>query len=108
MTIQRMLLRTVGLALIALPMMMPMTAPAQQQQLGTMSGNLQAGTITAIYPDRFLIDGHSFSLTPDVIILDDRGNTLDAGALQVSAEVKYHVKKEQSDKVDRLILTRPR
>jgi hypothetical protein len=62
------------------------------------------GTITAIYEKTFQIDGRTYSLTPDAVILDDSGNQLDAGRLAVTLEVKYHVKKGETDKIDRMIL----
>lgn len=67
------------------------------------------GTITVIIsPTTFQIDGRTYSLTPDAVILDDSGNQLDAGMLAATLEVKYHVKKDQNDKIDRMIIFLPR
>jgi hypothetical protein len=67
------------------------------------------GTITVIIsPTTFQIDGRTYSLTPDAVILDDGGNQLDVGMLAATLEVKYHVKKDQNDKIDRMIIFLPR
>lgn len=78
-------------------------------------GNIQAtsiayqtGTITAIYENTFQIDGKTYVLTPDAVILDDSGNPTDTEAMAVGIEVKYHVKKDKSDKIDNIILFLPR
>ncbi len=78
--------------------------PADDQSLSSMTIGYQNGTITAIYEKTLNIDGRTYSLTPDAVILDDSGNTLDAGMLAVTLEVKYHVKKGQPDNIDRMIL----
>lgn len=78
------------------------------QQLPMMTVDYQSGTITAIYETTFQIDGQTYSLTPDAVILDDYGKQLDAGALMAHLEVKYHVKKDRSDKIDRMIVFLPR
>lgn len=78
------------------------------QPFQPMTAGYQNGTITAVHQQTFQIDGRVFSLTPDAVLLDDSGNQLDASALVVTAEVKYHVKKEQIDKIDRMIVILPR
>ena len=78
------------------------------QHLPVITVDYQNGTITAIYETTFQIDGRTYSLTSDVVILDDRGKQLDAGALTADLEVKYHVKKGRNDKIDRMIVFLPR
>jgi hypothetical protein len=77
---------------------------ADDQPLPSMTIGYQNGTITAIYEKTLDIDGRTYSLTPDAVILDDSGNKLDAGMLAVTLGVKYHVKKGQTDNIDRMIL----
>lgn len=77
---------------------------ADDQPLPAMTIGYQNGTITAIYEKTFQIDGRTYSLTPDAVILDDSGKQLDAGMLAVTLEVKYHLKKGETDKIDRMIL----
>ncbi len=101
-------------AILALPLavvMMCGLAPDStraDQQLPMITVDYQSGTITAIYETTFQIDHRMYSLTPDAIILDDRGKQLDAGALMADLEVKYHVKKDRNDKIDRMIVFLPR
>jgi hypothetical protein len=82
--------------------------PADDQPIPSITVGYQSGTITAIYQTSFQIDGRTYSLTPDAVILDDSGTQLDAGMLAVTLEVKYHVKKGEADKIDQMILFLPR
>ena len=81
---------------------------ADDQPLPSMTIGYQNGTITAIYEKTLDIDGRTYGLTPDVVMLDEHGEMLDPARLVVTAEVKFHVKKEQSNKIDKMIVTLPR
>jgi hypothetical protein len=81
---------------------------ADDQPLPSMTISFQNGTITAIYENTLDIDGRTYGLMPDVVMLDEHGETLDPARLMVSAEVKFHVMKEQSNKIDKIIVTLPR
>jgi len=81
---------------------------ADDQPLPSMTISYQNGTITAIDENTLDIDGRTYGLTPDVVMLDEHGDMLDPARLMVSAEVKFHVKKEQSNKIDKMIVTLPR
>ena len=102
--IHRRLLARAGILVAVLSVMSVGVTPADDQSLPTMMIGYQKGTITAVYQTSFQIDGRTYSLTPDAIILDDSGKRLDAGMLAVTLEVKYHVKKGQTEKIDRMIL----
>jgi hypothetical protein len=65
------------------------------------------GTITGIYETTFEIDRKTYSLAPDAVLLDRRGKELDARHLRVDIEVKYHLEKGSTDKIDRMILYLP-
>lgn len=81
---------------------------ADEQAMPSMTIGLQQGAITAIYEKTLEINGRAYGLMPDVVMLDDYGRMLDPSRLVATAEVKFHVKKEQSDKIDKLIVTLPR
>jgi len=81
---------------------------ADDQPLPSMTVGYQSGTITAIYEKTLDIDGRTYGLAPDVVMLDDHGRVLDPGRLVVTAEVKFHVTKEQSNMIDKMIVTLPR
>jgi len=81
---------------------------ADDQPLPSMTIGYQSGAITAIYEKTLDIDGRTHSLTPDVVILNDRGGTMEPRDLVVTAEVKFHVMKEESNKIDKMIVTFPR
>jgi hypothetical protein len=96
------------LAVTVLSVMSVGVTLADDQPLPSMTISYQNGTITAIYENTFDIDGRTFGLTPDVVVLDEHGDTLDPARLMVTAEVKFHVKKEQSNKIDKMIVTLPK
>ena len=84
---------------------------ADDQPSPVMMVGYQNGTITAIDERTFDIDGRTYGLAPDAVMLDDHGKMMDPSRLVVTAEVKFHVKKEQYDnipKIDKIIVTRPR
>lgn len=81
---------------------------ADDQPLPTMTIGYQNGAITAIYERTLDISGRTYGLVPDVVMLDDHGRVLDPARLVVTAEVKFHVKKEQSNMIDKMIVTLPR
>jgi hypothetical protein len=98
----------VVLAVTVLSVMNVGVTPADDQPLPSMTISYQNGTITAIYENTLDIDGRTYGLTPDVVMLDEHGDMLDPARLLVSAEVKFHVKKEQSNKIDKMIVILPR
>lgn len=101
----------VGITLLAVTVLSVVNVdvtPADDQPLPTITVGYQKGTITAIYEKTLDIDGRTFWLMPDVVMLDEHGDMLDPGRLMVTAEVKFHVKKEQSNMIDKMIVILPR
>jgi hypothetical protein len=96
------------LAVTALSVMSVGVTLADDQPLPSMTISYQNGTITAIYENTLDIDGRTYSLMPDVVMLDEHGEMFDPARLMVSAEVKFHVMKEQSNKIDKMIVTLPK
>ncbi|MBK5283173.1 MAG: hypothetical protein JJE16_13935 [Nitrospiraceae bacterium] len=81
---------------------------ADDEPLPSMTVGYQNGTITAIYENKLDIDRRTYGLMPDVVMLDEHGDMLDPGRLMVDAEVKFKVKKEQSNMIEKMIVTLPR
>lgn len=81
---------------------------ADDQPLPSMTIGYQNGTITAIYEKTLDIDGRTYGVTQDVVMLDEHGDIFDPARLRVSAEVKFHVTKEQSHMIDKMIVTLPK
>jgi hypothetical protein len=65
------------------------------------------GTVTGIYETTFQIDHRTYSLTPDAVLLDRHGDPLEPKDLKVDIEVKYHLQKGSTDKIDQMILFLP-
>ena len=97
-----------ALAVTVLSVVAVGVAQADDQSLPSMTISYQKGTITAIYEKTLGIDGRTYGVMPDVLMLDEHGDVLDLGRLVVSAEVKFHVMKEQSNMIDKMIVTLPR
>jgi hypothetical protein len=65
------------------------------------------GKITGVYETTIQIDQKTFSFVPEVVIVDRRGDPLYARDLRVDLEVKYHLLKGTTDKIDQMILYLP-
>jgi hypothetical protein len=107
----RQLLMRAAITVLAATSLSVMTAgltPAEDQPIPTITIGYQNGAITAIYEKTLDIDRRTYGLVPDVVMLDDHGRVLDPARLVVTAEVKFHVKKEQSNMIDKMIVTLPR
>ncbi|UVT15677.1 MAG: hypothetical protein H8K04_18030 [Nitrospira sp.] len=66
------------------------------------------GTITAVYEATFQIDGRTFSLTPEVVLVDRHGDPLAPTAIRVDIDAKYRIQKGTTDKIDWMLLYLPR
>jgi hypothetical protein len=100
-----------GITLLAATVLSVMTVGvtlADNQPLPLMTIGYQNGAITAIYEKTLDIDGRTYGLMPDVVMLDEYGRMMDPARLVVTAEVKFHVTKEQNNKIDKMIVTLPR
>lgn len=77
------------------------------ESLPTMAASYRDGKITGIYEATFQIDHKTFSFAPEVVILDRHGDPLNASDMRVDIEVKYHLLKGTTDKIDQIILFLP-
>lgn len=77
------------------------------ESLPAASVSSLAGKITAIYQTTFQINHKTFSFAPEVEILDRHGDPLQPSDLRVDIEVKYHLLKGTTDKIDRIVLFLP-
>lgn len=66
-----------------------------------------AGKITSIYETVFQIDGRTVSLVPEAVLVDRHGDPLPPTALRVDIDVKYHIQKGTTDKIDWMLLILP-
>jgi len=108
--LSRLLLRT-GVTLSAVAVLSGVSfsiTQADDPPPSVMTVGYQNGTITAIHEKTLDIDGRTYGVTPDIVMLDEHGDILPPGRLMVSAEVKFHVKKEQSNMIEKMIVKLPR
>lgn len=101
----RQLLMRAGIMLLAVTVSSVMgigVTQAEDQPLPSMTIGYQTGEITSIYERSLAIDGRNYGVMPDVLILNERGRMMIPSDLVVSAEVKFHLKKDPSDKMDKI------
>ena len=77
------------------------------QSPGATAVAYQNGVITGMHETTLEINQKTFSLTPDVVLLDRHGDELSAKFLKVDLEVKYHLEKGSQDRIDRMIVFLP-
>ena len=65
------------------------------------------GKITGVYETTFQIDHKTFSLAPEVVILDRHNDPLSERDIRVDLDVKYHLLKGTTDKIDQMIVFLP-
>lgn len=66
-----------------------------------------SGKVTSIYERTFQIDGRTVSLVPEAVLVDRHGDPLPPTALRVDIDVKYHIQKGTTDKIDWMLLILP-
>ena len=68
----------------------------------------QSGTVTAVHQTSFDINGRSYQLAPDAVIVDPQGQPLAPSAIRELVEVQFLVTRQQPDKIVKIILYLPR
>lgn len=96
------------LAVTVLFVMSVGVSPADDQPIPSIAIGYQNGTITAIYEKTLDIDGRTYGLMPDVVILAEGGRIMEPRDLVVTAAVKFHVTKEENNKIDKMVVILPR
>jgi hypothetical protein len=100
--------RIMVLALTTLSIMIAGVGLADDQSLPSMTVGYQNGTITAIHEKMLDIDGRTYGLIQEVVILNQTGRVMQPRDLVVTAEVRFHVTKDDNNKIDKMIVTLPR
>ena len=81
-------------------------AQADSIPLSVMS-SLQPGTITAVHHETVSINGKEYGFDAEVQARDQDDNHLEVAAIRPNLEVKFHVKKNESNKIDLIIVYMP-
>lgn len=95
-----------ALAVGILLLMSPVIVSAEQS-LSTMTVGYLSGKITGIYQVNLQIDGKTFSLAPECVLVDRHGDPLRPEELKEDVEVKYHLLKGSTDKIDSMVVFLP-
>lgn len=77
------------------------------EPLPAAAAGYPTGKITSIYGGTFQIDARTVSLAPEVVLVDRHGDPLLPTALRVDIDVKYHIQKGTTDKIDWMLLILP-
>lgn len=80
---------------------------ADEPSIPAAAASYPAGKITSIYETAFQINGRTVSLVPEAVLVDRHGDPLPPTALRVDIDVKYHIQKGTTDKVDWMLLILP-
>jgi hypothetical protein len=80
---------------------------ADESSLPGGMASYPSGKVTSIYERTFQIDGRTVSLVPEAVLVDRHGDPLPPTALRVDIDVKYHIQKGTTDKIDWMLLILP-
>lgn len=100
-------LLAVGLVVIAILGGQLSNVGAQEVVPQVATAGMSGGTVTNVHADSLDINGINFRLASDVTIVDPKGEPMDPSAIRVTAEVKYMVKREQPNRIVKLIVYLP-
>ncbi|MFO0775491.1 MAG: hypothetical protein U0172_12580 [Nitrospiraceae bacterium] len=67
----------------------------------------RTGTVTAIHGETLDIDGASYQLAPNVVIVSPTEQPMEPASICVTAEVKFQVKREQPSRIVKMVLYLP-
>ena len=80
---------------------------ADEPSIPAAAASYPTGKITSIYETAFQINGRTVSLVPEAVLVDRHGDPLPPTALRVDIDVKYHIQKGTTDKIDWMLLILP-
>lgn len=69
--------------------------------------SLQSGSVTAVHHETVSINGKEYGFDAEVQAHDQDDNHLEVAAIRPNLEVKFHVKKNESNKIDLIIVYMP-
>lgn len=95
---------TVALALIS---GYPSVAHALDPMPAHIASGLQSGVVTSIERNFLFINGKQYTVDPEVEIRDQEDNVLQPEIIKRDHQVKFHLKKGDSNKIDFLIVYMP-
>lgn len=93
--------------ILSTPIITSLSLAIAEQSSPVVAVAYQDGKITGVYETTIQIDHRTFSLAPEVVILDRHGDPLAERDIRVDLEVKYHLLKGTTDKIDQIIVFLP-
>lgn len=103
-------LRSVVTGCLVTVVLVAMATPSSSyadEPLPAAAAGYPTGKITSIHETAFQIDGRTVSLAPEAVLVDRHGDPLQSTALRVDIDVKYHIQKGTTDKIDWMLLILP-
>lgn len=94
-------------ALISIASMATAVSSYADEPLPVAAASYPTGKITSVYETAFQIDGRTVSLVPEAVLVDRHGDPLQPTDLRVDIDVKYHIQKGTTDKIDWMLLILP-
>lgn len=92
---------------LSTPMVTSLSLAFAEQNPPVVAVAYQDGKVTGVYETTIQIDHRTFSLAPEVVILDRHGDPLAERDIRVDLDVKYHLLKGSTDKIDQMIVFLP-
>lgn len=87
-----------GIPPIALAQTRPMV------MAGVMAGLTERGIVTDLSEQTIVIDGRAYEVDQHVEVFDDEGHQVDLSAVTRSAEVRFRVKRDNTHKIDKIMV----
>lgn len=100
--------RIVPAAIGALLTIVPVVPSAGAEQVGgVMLSGQQEGKITSVQGNKVVLNGTAYELDPDIEVLDSEGVRLEPSSIAPRAKARIQVKREQPNRIVKMVLTLP-
>lgn len=102
-----MVLSLVGGLTIGVMLLIQAEVVRADEPLPPAAAGYPIGKVTSIYERSFQIDGRTVSLVSEAVLVDRHGDPLKPADLRVDIDVKYHIQKGTTDRIDWMLLLLP-
>lgn len=103
--IARIAIAVIGLAVFLLQGMS--LVRADQLSQSAIPSAMQSGMVTVVREHTVVINGREYGFSPKVVVLDHEGQEAELSYITRNSEVNFHVMKDDSQKIERIIVHHP-
>ena len=76
-----------------------------QSQFPFSTGGFERGMVTEVHQTSIAIDNKTYGLKPEIVIVNDQGQSIEIESVAPNSEVKFHVKE---GRIDKMVVSLPR